>query len=68
MKHLILAALLLASPMLATNANAYMIGGMYARLLSCNYGQVGYQFGYTGTYDANGTIYQVYFGSNYCQY
>jgi len=51
-----------------TNAHAYMIGGAYATLVSCDWGQYGYQHGYIGTYKANGQIYRMFFGSNYCQY
>ena len=47
---------------------AYNIGGAYARLVKCDWGQYGYQYGYIGTYDVNGKIYQIFFGSNYCQY
>lgn len=50
-------------------ANAYTIGGMYVRLIDCSWGQYGYQHGYIGTYkDSSGKFYQVFFGSNYCQY
>ncbi len=53
---------------LATSAQAYNIGGAYASLLSCDWGQHGYKYGNIGTYKANGQIYQVFFGSNYCKY
>ncbi len=50
-------------------ANAYTIGGMYVSLVDCSWGQYGYQHGYIGTYkDSNGKLYQVFFGSNYCQH
>lgn len=51
-----------------TSAQAYMIGGAYASLVSCTWGQYGYQYGNIGTYNVNGQIYQIFFGSNYCQY
>ena len=47
-------------------ANAYTIGGAYARLVSCDYGQWGYQYGNIGTYEVNGQYYQIFFGSGYC--
>ena len=50
-----------------SDAQAYMIGGAFARLLSCNWGQYGDEYGNIGTYDVNGEIYQIFFGSNYCQ-
>jgi hypothetical protein len=48
--------------------NAYTIGGAYATLISCNWGQYGYEYGHIGTYDVNGKIYQIFFGNSYCQY
>lgn len=53
---------------LATTLDAYTIGGAYASLVSCDWGQFGYEYGYIGTYKVNGQLYQVFFGSNYCQY
>jgi hypothetical protein len=50
----------------ALSANAYTIGGAYAQLVSCDYGQYGNEYGYLGTYEVNGRYYQVFFGSNYC--
>lgn len=50
------------------NAQAYTIGGAYARLVSCTWGQYGYQYGNIGTYDVNGEMYQIFFGSSYCSY
>lgn len=47
---------------------AYTIGGAYARLISCDWGQYGYEFGNIGTYDVNGEIYRIFFGSNYCEH
>ena len=54
--------------LLSTSVSAYTIGGAYASLLKCEWGQWGYEYGNIGTYDVNGTIYQVFFGSNYCQH
>lgn len=49
--------------------SAYQIGGMYVALIDCSWGQYGYQYGNIGTYkDSNGKLYQVFFGSNWCQY
>ena len=53
---------------LSLNAHSSNIGGAYAQLLSCDYGQYGYEYGNIGTYKVNGKIYQVFFGSSYCQY
>ena len=64
MKKLLIAITLL----LTTQTYAYTIGGAYASLVSCDYGQWGYQYGYIGTYEANGQMYQVFFGSSYCRY
>jgi len=51
---------------LSTSANAHMIGGAYARLIKCEWGQYGYQYGNIGTYEVNGQIINQFFGSNYC--
>ena len=64
MKKLLIAITLL----LSTQTQAYTIGGAYASLVSCDYGQWGYKYGYIGTYEANGQMYQVFFGSSYCRY
>ena len=48
--------------------SAYTIGGAYASLISCSWGQYGYQYGNIGTYNVNGKIYQVFFGSSSCEY
>ena len=53
---------------LSTLGNAYQIGGAYASLVSCTWGQLGYQYGYIGTYNLNGKMYEIFFGSQYCQY
>jgi hypothetical protein len=63
--------MLIASAMLLSatlSARAYTIGGAYAQLVSCEYGQYGYEYGYIGTYEVNGRYYEVFFGSNYCAY
>ncbi len=52
----------------ASDASAYTIGGAYANLVSCVWGQMGYEYGYIGTYDVNGKLYEVFFGSGYCKY
>ena len=54
--------------MLSVSSHAYSIGGAYARLISCDWGQYGYQYGNIGTYNVNGRIYQIFFGNSYCQY
>ena len=65
MKKILLSVLvLLAIPQITS---AYTIGGAYARLVSCSWGQYGYEYGHIGTYDVNGKIYQVFFGNSYCQ-
>ncbi|MFT7661447.1 MAG: hypothetical protein ACI89S_002572 [Gammaproteobacteria bacterium] len=64
MKKLLFATLLISS----TSAFSYEIGGAYASLVSCNWGQYGYEYGNIGTYNVNGTMYQVFFGSSYCEY
>jgi len=66
MKKLFLVLLTLLA--LSVSAQAYTIGGAYASLISCDWGQYGYKYGYIGTYKVNGKIYQVFFGNNYCQY
>jgi hypothetical protein len=63
MKYLAIALLLIS-----TNTFAYSIGGAYATLISCTYGQWGHQYGNIGTYNVNGQVYTVFFGSNFCQY
>ena len=66
MKKLILG--LIVSVAFSISANAYTIGGAYASLVSCNWGQYGYEYGNIGTYNVNGKMYQIFFGSNYCEY
>ena len=53
---------------ISVSANAYTIGGAYASLESCTWGQYGYEYGNIGTYNVNGKIYQIFFGSSYCEY
>ena len=53
---------------LTTSVQAYTIGGAYASLVSCDWGQYGYKYGNIGTYKVNGQIYQIFFGSSYCKY
>lgn len=62
MKRLILALALIST------SYAYNIGGAYASLIDCTYGQYGYEFGYIGTYKVNGNIYKIFFADNYCEY
>jgi len=64
-KYVFMLMAVLAIPAIA---QAYTIGGAYARLISCKWGQYGYEYGNIGTYDVNGEIYQIFFGNNYCQY
>jgi hypothetical protein len=66
MKKLVLG--LIVSAVLSISTQAYTIGGAYASLVSCDWGQYGYEHGYIGTYKANGQMYQIFFGSNYCEY
>ena len=51
-----------------TKANAYTIGGAYATLVSCVWGQYGYEYGNIGTYNVNGKLYEIFFGNSYCEY
>lgn len=51
---------------LSLNTHAYTVGGAYAYLINCTYGQYGYQYGYLGTYSVNGRIITVFFGNSYC--
>ena len=68
MKKFILATLL-ALGSTTSLAHAYEIHGMYVTLESCKWGKVGYDYGYIGTYKAyDGQRFQVFFGSEYCEY
>ena len=51
---------------LPIQGNAYYIGGAYAQLVSCDWGQYGYSYGYIGTYNVNGVYHRVYFGNVWC--
>lgn len=64
MKKLVFIMLML----LASSASAYSIGGAYASLISCTWGQYGNQYGNIGTYDVYGQQYQIFFGSQPCPY
>ena len=66
MKKIIYGLLLLL--IMSISAQAYTIGGAYASLVSYDWGQYGYKHEYIGTYNVNGKMYQIFFGSNYCQY
>ena len=68
MKKFVLSIVLVG--MSAVSASAYTINGKYARLISCDYSysSVRGESGYTGTYEVQGEIWTVYFGSRYCQY
>ncbi len=59
---------IIASIMISTSLQAYTIGGAYASLISCDWGQYGYEYGNIGTYKVNGKTYQIFFGSSYCKY
>ena len=65
MKKLLLTTIFLV---LAGTANAYTIGGAFAELIKCEWGQYGYEYGNIGTYKANGQLYKVFFGAKYCEY
>ena len=54
--------------LMVSTAHSYSIGGAYASLISCKWGKYGYQYGNIGTYKVNGDVYQIFFGSDYCQY
>lgn len=62
MKNLILAIILTSC------LSAHTIGGAYASLVSCNWGQYGYEYGYIGEYEVNGETYTEFFGDEYCEY
>ena len=57
----------LVSLLLMGPVSAYQIGGAFASLVTCEYGQMGYQYGFIGTYNLNGQYYTVFFGHNYCE-
>ncbi len=62
------AACLSLAVLIIAPVHAYTIGGAYASLVSCDWGQYGYQYGHIGTYNVNGKMYSVFFGSSYCAY
>ena len=66
MKNILFGILLFIS--CSSYVHAYTIGGAYASLVNCKWGQYGYQYGYIGTYNVNGQHYQVFFGNSYCQH
>ena len=67
MKKLLLAAVIAVTA--AGSTSAYYIGGEYASLVSCDYGQWGYEWGNIGTYKTtSGDYYRIFFGSSWCQY
>lgn len=49
-----------------TAVQAHTIGGAYAHLEKCEWGQYGYEYGWIGTYDVNGQTIVQFFGSKYC--
>lgn len=53
---------------LTSQAMSYTIGDAYAHLISCDWGQWGYEYGYIGTYKVNQQVYRVFFGSTYCEF
>lgn len=63
-KYLLLA---LGAIIFSMSAHAYQIGGAYAQLINCKWGQYGYEFGYIGTYKVNNQIISIFFGNNYCE-
>ena len=59
-------AFLMTLTLLHFPAMAYEIGGAYAQLISCEWGQYGYEYGNLGTYRVNNQIIKQFFGNNYC--
>ena len=69
MKKILLIAFSVYLMCMGSLASAYTIGGAYAQLISCDWAQYGYQYGWIGTYKtANGQVHRIFFGNNYCQY
>ena len=64
----LVALLAVIASLVSMPVSAYTIGGAYASLVSCDWGQYGYEYGYIGTYDVNGQYYKIFFGSDYCEY
>jgi len=67
-KGVIMKYILIVLLLFSTVASSYQIGGAYARLVSCEWGQYGYKHGYIGTYSVNGRIVTIFSGSTYCKY
>ena len=70
MKHRIF-ALLLGVSLTFLNifaAQAHTIGGAFASLISCTWGQYGNQYGHIGVYNVNGQTISQFFGNSYCPY
>ena len=63
MKYILVSLLLFSA-----SVPAFTIGGAYASLISCEWGQYGYKHGYIGTYSVNGRIVTIFSGSTYCKY
>jgi hypothetical protein len=61
-------ALIIMLLLASTSVFSYTIGGAYASLLSCDWGQYGYEYGNIGTYNVNGKKYQIFFGSKDCEF
>jgi len=53
--------------MLTSSASAYYIGNKNFRLIKCEYGQMGYNWGNIGTYQNGNEIYKVFFGKEWCE-
>jgi len=68
MRKIIIIAAVFSFIIMSQISYAYTIGGAYAKLISCDWGKYGYEYGYIGTYKVNGEIYRVFFGNKYCQY
>ena len=69
MRNLLSAFLVSSMLIFPVGASAYTIGGMYVSLVSCDWGQYGYEYGYIGIYEGNdGQTFQQFFGDSYCEY
>lgn len=50
-------------------ASAYIINDKYFSLKKCEWGQMGYKWGYIGHYQAiDGESVKIFFGESYCEY
>ena len=68
MRNLLSAFLVSFMLIIPVGASAHTIGGMFVTLVSCDWGQYGYQYGNIGTYKgSNGQIFKEFFGSSYCK-